>query len=83
VNPGEFGRIGPLFEVCQRRPDERDPPAAGNLYVTEWGNARVQVFSPQGASLRTWGSQTGSRSSTPGRRPRASRQWGRIRADYR
>ena len=29
----------------------------GNLYVVEWGNCRVQKFSPDGKTLGAWGGQ--------------------------
>ncbi len=30
--------------------------SAGNVYVSEYGNDRIQVFGPQGRFLRKWGS---------------------------
>ena len=29
----------------------------GNVYVSEYGNDRIQVFDPQGRFLRKWGSE--------------------------
>jgi streptogramin lyase len=43
-------------------------PATGDVFVTDWNAARVQVFAPDGTFLRTWGTPGGGpgQFSTPG-----------------